>query len=205
VTETLLQRTGYARAHSAEGRCSEVKRGRCAPVLRLPRAHGRRVLLRTDTTQDTFDRYDRLLAYAKLRGGPDAALSQLRAGWAKVYVYGGKAFRRVRAFRRAQRSARRADRGVWGRCGGRFHRPAARASTTSPLSHRPRHDRRGPVAEADAERQRTGSGPARMSFSGFTTCAGGAPSPCVGADRTRSCCAGRPCRPSCGSGARPCA
>jgi hypothetical protein len=33
-------------------------------------------------TQDTFDRYDRLLAYAKLRGGPDAALAPLRVGWA---------------------------------------------------------------------------------------------------------------------------
>jgi endonuclease YncB( thermonuclease family) len=88
-------------------------------------ATGRRVLLRTDPTQDSFDRYDRLLAYVKLRGGRDAALSQLRAGWARVYVYGGRPFRRVREFRRAQRSARSARRGVWGRCGGRFHRPAA--------------------------------------------------------------------------------
>jgi endonuclease YncB( thermonuclease family) len=91
-------------------------------------ATGRRVLLRTDPSQDTFDRYDRLLAYAKLRGGPDTAMAQLRAGWAKVYVYGGRPFRWVRAFRRAQRSARRAERGVWGRCGGRFHRPARRTA-----------------------------------------------------------------------------
>jgi endonuclease YncB( thermonuclease family) len=87
-------------------------------------AAGRRVWLRTYPSQATFDRYDRLLAYAKLRGGPDAALSQLRAGWAKVYVYGGRPFLRVRAFRQAQRSAKAARRGVWGRCGGRFHRPA---------------------------------------------------------------------------------
>jgi endonuclease YncB( thermonuclease family) len=103
-------------------------------------ATGRRVLLRTDPTQDTFDRYDRLLAYAKLRGGPDLGISQLRVGWARVYVYGGRPFRRVRAYRRAQRSARRADRGVWGRCGGRFHRPTARASTPpalTPASARP--------------------------------------------------------------------
>jgi endonuclease YncB( thermonuclease family) len=88
-------------------------------------ASGRRARLRTDPSQDTFDRYGRLLAYVRLRRGPDAALAQLRAGWARVYVYRGRPFRRVREFRRAQRSARRADRGVWGRCGGRFHRPAA--------------------------------------------------------------------------------
>jgi endonuclease YncB( thermonuclease family) len=63
---------------------------------------GRRVLLRTDPSQATFDRYDRLLAYAKLRGGPDAAMAQLRAGWAKVYVYGGEPFLRVRASRRGR-------------------------------------------------------------------------------------------------------
>ena len=72
--------------------------------------------LRTDPTQDTFDRYDRLLAYVKLRGGPDAALAQLRAGWAELYVYGGNPFQRVGAFREAERSAVRADRGIWGRC-----------------------------------------------------------------------------------------
>jgi endonuclease YncB( thermonuclease family) len=88
-------------------------------------ASGRRARLRTDPSQDTFDRYRRLLAYVRLRGGPDAALAQLRAGWARVYVYGGRPFRRVREFRRAQRSARRARRGGWGRCRGRFHRPAA--------------------------------------------------------------------------------
>ena len=79
-------------------------------------ATGRRVRLRTDPTQDTFDRYDRLLAYVNLRGGPDAALAQLRAGWAEVYVYGGKPFQRVGAFRKAQRLAKRADRGIWRRC-----------------------------------------------------------------------------------------
>ena len=84
---------------------------------------GRRVLLRTDPSQDTFDRYDRLLAYMKLRGGPDAARVQLRAGWAEVYVYGGKLFERVREYRRAARAARRADRGVWTDCGGGFHVP----------------------------------------------------------------------------------
>ena len=81
---------------------------------------GRRVLLRTDPTQATFDRYDRLLAYVKLRGGPDAAISQLRAGRAMVYVYGGNPFQRVRSFRRTQRAAREAVRGAWDTCDGNF-------------------------------------------------------------------------------------
>jgi endonuclease YncB( thermonuclease family) len=90
--------------------------GRQASMRMKRLATGRRVLLRTDPTQDAFDRYDRLLAYVKLRGGPDAALAQLRAGWAEVYVYGGNPFQRVRAFRHAERSSKYAARGMWGRC-----------------------------------------------------------------------------------------
>jgi endonuclease YncB( thermonuclease family) len=97
--------------------------GRRASAHLTRLAEGRRVLLRTDPTQDTFDRYDRLLAYAKLRGGLDAAIAQLRAGWAEVDVYGGTPFKRVRAFRRAQRSARTAGRGVWGHAAGASTRP----------------------------------------------------------------------------------
>jgi micrococcal nuclease len=54
-------------------------------------AEARPVRLRTDPFQDTFDRYGRLLAYAKLRGGPDLALTQLRRGWAEMYAYGDNA------------------------------------------------------------------------------------------------------------------
>ena len=97
------------------GRQASAHMKRIAPA-------GRRVLLRTDPTQATYDRYDRLLAYVKLRGGPDAAISQLRAGRAMVYVYGGNPFQRVRSFRRAQRLAREAVRGAWDTCDGNFHR-----------------------------------------------------------------------------------
>ncbi|HET6548308.1 MAG TPA: thermonuclease family protein [Solirubrobacter sp.] len=83
---------------------------------------GRRVVLRTDPTQDTFDRYGRLLAYVRTRAGVSLQKRQLRAGLAEVYVYLGNPFRQVRAFRRAERSARRGDRGVWDRCDGDFHR-----------------------------------------------------------------------------------
>jgi micrococcal nuclease len=91
--------------------------------LRDDGARGRRVVLRTDPSQERFDRYDRLLAYVTARGRGSLQKRQLRAGWTKVYVYGGKRFRQVRAFRRAERRARKAGRGVWGMCGGDFHSP----------------------------------------------------------------------------------
>jgi endonuclease YncB( thermonuclease family) len=87
-------------------------------------AAGTRVTLVTDPTQDLFDRYGRLLAYVqRRRDNRDLNRAQVARGWAKVYVYGGNPFRRVRSYRRAARAASAADRGVWGLCGGRFHEP----------------------------------------------------------------------------------
>jgi endonuclease YncB( thermonuclease family) len=85
---------------------------------------GRRVRVKGDPSQDRRDRYGRLLAYVRTRNGPQLNIAQVRRGWAKVYVYRGNPFRQTASFRRAARSARRARRGVWGRCGGSFHRPA---------------------------------------------------------------------------------
>lgn len=83
---------------------------------------GRAVVLRTDPTQDTRDRYGRLLAYVTLAAtGQSFNVEQVRRGWAKVYVYQGKPFQQVERFRRASRLARASSRGVWGRCGGNFH------------------------------------------------------------------------------------
>jgi micrococcal nuclease len=81
---------------------------------------GRRVILRTDPTQDRYDRYDRLLAYAVVRGRL-LQKRMLAAGWATTYVYEDSPFRRAREFRAVERRARAADRGVHGRCGGDFH------------------------------------------------------------------------------------
>lgn len=82
---------------------------------------GRRVTLRTDPTQDSVDRYGRLLAYVTADGGGMLQERMLSAGWATTYVF-EDAFSAVRSFRSAERRARRADRGVWARCGGDFHR-----------------------------------------------------------------------------------
>ena len=88
------------------------------------RFEGRRVRLRSDPTQDRYDRYGRRLAYVDMRDGSGSMnAAMIRAGWAKVYVYDGVPFQRTSSFRRVQRTARAADRGVWGLCGGDFHRP----------------------------------------------------------------------------------
>jgi micrococcal nuclease len=86
-------------------------------------SRGRRVMLRTDSSQDTFDRYGRLLAYVTTEGGVNLGVRQIARGSAAVYVYGGVPFRQVERFR-AQRRARSDRRGVWARCRGDFHRPA---------------------------------------------------------------------------------
>jgi endonuclease YncB( thermonuclease family) len=49
---------------------------------------------------------------------------QVAAGWARVYVYDGRPFDQLEAFRAAEQGGRRAGRGVWARCGGNFRRPA---------------------------------------------------------------------------------
>jgi micrococcal nuclease len=87
---------------------------------------GTRLRLVSDPTQDGVDRYGRLLRYAELAGsGTDLGAAQVRRGWASVYVYhaSGPA-ERVPAYRREEAGARAGDRGVFGRCGGAFHRPA---------------------------------------------------------------------------------
>jgi endonuclease YncB( thermonuclease family) len=81
---------------------------------------GDRVKLVRDRTQDRKDRYGRLLRYVK-RKGRDVGKRQIRKGWAKVYVY-ERPFKRLRSYRKARRKAQRADRGVWGKCGGDFHK-----------------------------------------------------------------------------------
>lgn len=78
---------------------------------------GRRVRLKTDPTQATFDRYDRLLAYVRLPSGRQLNKAQVERGWAEVYVV-GRRFQQYASFKRAARRAKQLDRGAWGVCGG---------------------------------------------------------------------------------------
>jgi micrococcal nuclease len=83
---------------------------------------GERVELQTDPGQDRLDRYGRLLAYVWLADGRLIEDQQLRAGWATTYVFRGKPVRLFGRLAAAERVARQARRGVWGKCRGNFHR-----------------------------------------------------------------------------------
>jgi endonuclease YncB( thermonuclease family) len=90
---------------------------------------GAAVTLRPDSVADPEDRYGRFLAHAFI-GGRQLEVAQLRRGWAGVYRYDGQRFDGLPRFEAAERHARRAALGVWGRCNGDFH-SAARASAAS--------------------------------------------------------------------------
>ena len=90
-------------------------------VMRRFARVGERVTLATDATQDTFDRFGRLLAYVTGDNGRLLQMETLAKGWAKVYVFEDR-FQRYARFATAQRSAKRARRGVFRRCGGKVHR-----------------------------------------------------------------------------------
>ena len=65
------------------------------------------------------DRYGRLLRYVE-HGGIDIGRKQVLRGRAHVYVYEGVPFARTSSYRKAQRTAKHANRGNWGSCGGHF-------------------------------------------------------------------------------------
>jgi micrococcal nuclease len=99
--------------------CGSRKAG--AALRRL--VEGRIVGLSRDPTQDAEDRFGRTLAYVAV-DGRDAGEAMVASGWAKAYVYGGVEFQRVSAYRAAQREAAARGAGVFGACGGDFHRAA---------------------------------------------------------------------------------
>jgi endonuclease YncB( thermonuclease family) len=85
---------------------------------------GQRLRLISDPTQDSVDYYGRLLRYVEIwSSARDLGQAQIQSGWGKVYVFDSD-FKRLSAYRRAQKQARRHGRGIWARCGGRNHQPA---------------------------------------------------------------------------------
>jgi micrococcal nuclease len=76
-------------------------------------AHGKRVTLVGDATQDTRDRYGRLLAYVWLPGGKDLGFQLVAGGHARPYVF-ERPFRRLRAYEIAEALGH--GKGLWG-CG----------------------------------------------------------------------------------------
>lgn len=79
-------------------------------------AQGKRVQLLGDPSQATRDRYRRLLAYVQLPSGIDLGRALIAGGYATVYVYGGRPFLRVAAYRSAQAGAREGGFGLWAGC-----------------------------------------------------------------------------------------
>jgi endonuclease YncB( thermonuclease family) len=97
-----------------------AERGACfaAPATERARqlALSKPVILRGDRTQDTRDRYGRLLAYVWIPGGRDLGYQLVAGGFAKVYVYRDP-FQRLSAYRTAESRAKSAPAGAWKACG----------------------------------------------------------------------------------------
>ena len=78
-------------------------------------ALGKNVTLRGDATQDTRDRYGRLLAYVDVNGHRDLGLALVQGGYAAVYVF-REPFQRLGRYRAAAASAKGARAGAWTAC-----------------------------------------------------------------------------------------
>jgi len=85
-------------------------------------ALGKRVVLRGDPTQDTRDRYGRLLAYVDIAGSQDLGARLVREGYAAVYVF-NRPFTRLASYTAAAASAKNAKAGVYTACAAAAPKP----------------------------------------------------------------------------------
>jgi micrococcal nuclease len=86
--------------------------GREASAKARELLNGASVIIETDPTQSTFDRYGRLLAYVYLPDGTLVNEYLIASGFAHEYTH-DVPYRHQRAFKVAQRSAREAHKGLW--------------------------------------------------------------------------------------------
>jgi endonuclease YncB( thermonuclease family) len=111
-----------------------TERGACFSAQASARARAlvlnRKVVLRGDSTQDTRDRYGRLLAYVWV-SGRDLGYQLLAGGFAKVYVY-RDVFERHSAYARAEQGAKASPRGLWRQCETRTTAPQPIAPPPAP-------------------------------------------------------------------------
>jgi endonuclease YncB( thermonuclease family) len=91
------------------------------------------VVIRGDATQDTRDRYGRLLAYVWIPGGKDLGFQLIAGGFAKTYVY-RNVFGRLAAYRNAEARAKSATAGRWKVCGAATTPTPAPAPPVTPPS-----------------------------------------------------------------------
>lgn len=106
------------------GECGGDQAQRALERFALGATGGRgvRVRISFDLQQERRDRAGRLIAYADLAPGRGLAERQLEAGLAEPYVYRGRRFERLAEYRTLSAAARRRSSGIFGACGGAFHR-----------------------------------------------------------------------------------
>lgn len=74
---------------------------------------GSSVTLLTDSTQDTFDAYGRLLAYVQLADGADFGQVMIEGGYAKEYTFKGIAYGRQPVYQQSESLAKEKGVGLW--------------------------------------------------------------------------------------------
>lgn len=72
-----------------------------------------KVTLQTDSTQDMFDKYDRLLAYVSMVDGQDFGEVMIRNGFAEEYTY-INSYQKQQAYKDAEKFAKEEGVGLWG-------------------------------------------------------------------------------------------
>lgn len=106
----------YATRYGSPDEC-----GALAASAFMERFDGRRVVLVSDPSQDSVDRYGRLLRYVQLPGGKDLGGAEVARGLAMPYLFDTPA-RRYERYRSLAEAARAAGRGTWAPpCEGDFH------------------------------------------------------------------------------------
>ena len=71
------------------------------------------VKIETDPTQDTYDKYGRLLAYVILEDGTNFNKKLVEEGFAHEYTYQGNQYKYQEEFKEAERVARESEKGLW--------------------------------------------------------------------------------------------
>lgn len=106
----------YATRYGSSDEC-----GALAASAFMERFDGHRVVLVSDPSQDSVDRYGRLLRYVQLPGARDLGVAALARGLAMPYLFDTPA-RRYERYRSLAEAARAAARGTWAPpCNGDFH------------------------------------------------------------------------------------
>ncbi len=77
---------------------------------------GNVVTLTLDPTQDTRDKYNRILAYVTLPDGRDFGQVMIADGFAYEYTFKGRAYQKQALYKQAQQEAKQKKVGLWGVC-----------------------------------------------------------------------------------------